>query len=102
MIGRILYLIPEFPGQTHIWMWREMLALRNWGVEIQIVSTRPPAPHERARHVFADDTLSGVRYIYDRRRRLPSAWTLLRDTAWAAFTRPLHFIAALFCVLRLA
>ena len=22
------YLVPEFPGQTHIWMWREIVALR--------------------------------------------------------------------------
>ena len=51
----IAYLIPEFPGQTHIWMWREIACLREWNVQIRLHSTRQPKDHERARHRFASD-----------------------------------------------
>lgn len=51
----VAYLIPEFPGQTHIWMWREIACLREWGVEVRMHSTRAPQAHERARHAFASD-----------------------------------------------
>lgn len=51
----IAYLIPEFPGQTHIWMWREIACLREWGVDVKLHSTRRPQDHERARHAFATD-----------------------------------------------
>jgi colanic acid/amylovoran biosynthesis glycosyltransferase len=39
---RLGVLIPEFPGQTHIFFWRELAALRGLGVEPEIVSTRRP------------------------------------------------------------
>ena len=39
---RIGYLIPEFPGQTHSFFWRELLELRHMGILADVVSTRPP------------------------------------------------------------
>jgi colanic acid/amylovoran biosynthesis glycosyltransferase len=42
MKTRIGYMIPEFPGQTHIFFWREINSLENMGVELDIVSTRRP------------------------------------------------------------
>jgi colanic acid/amylovoran biosynthesis glycosyltransferase len=39
---RIVYLIPEFPTQTHTFFWREIRALRDQGVEIHLTSTRRP------------------------------------------------------------
>ena len=36
------YLVPEFPGQTHIFFWREVAALENLGVRVHLLSTRPP------------------------------------------------------------
>ena len=42
MKARIGYFIPEFPGQTHIFFWREMAALESMGIEIDIVSTKRP------------------------------------------------------------
>lgn len=40
---RIGYLIPEFPGQTHNFFWREICALKELDVEVQLYSTqRPP------------------------------------------------------------
>lgn len=39
--GRIAVLIPEFPGQTHSFFWREIEALKaGHGIEAQIVSSR--------------------------------------------------------------
>jgi glycosyltransferase involved in cell wall biosynthesis len=37
---RIGYLIPEFPGQTHIFFWREAGELGKLGIEVRYVSTR--------------------------------------------------------------
>lgn len=51
---RIGYLIPEFPGQTHIWIWREITHLREWGTQIEIFSTKYPSPDIKAKHDFAD------------------------------------------------
>ena len=39
---RIGYIIPEFPGQTHIWMWREIEQMRALGADLSIFSTRKP------------------------------------------------------------
>jgi colanic acid/amylovoran biosynthesis glycosyltransferase len=39
---RIGYLVPEFPGQTHIFFWRELAALKKMGIDADVVSTRPP------------------------------------------------------------
>jgi hypothetical protein len=36
------YLIPEFPGQTHIFFWREIQELRQLGIQPELVSTQPP------------------------------------------------------------
>jgi hypothetical protein len=48
------YIIPEFPGQTHVWMWREIVHMWESGAEITIFSTRRPSKRDRARHAFAD------------------------------------------------
>jgi len=42
MKTRIGYLVPEFPGQTHTWIWRERRALEELGIEADLVSTRRP------------------------------------------------------------
>lgn len=39
---RIGYLVPEFPGQTHTWIWRECQALEGIGIGVDLVSTRRP------------------------------------------------------------
>ncbi|MBY6211338.1 glycosyltransferase family 4 protein [Microbulbifer agarilyticus] len=40
--SRMAVLIPEFPGQTHIFFWREIQALREAGNHVEIISTRKP------------------------------------------------------------
>ena len=39
---KIGYLIPEFPGQTHNFFWRERQALQELGVDTSLISTRRP------------------------------------------------------------
>lgn len=46
---RLCYLIPEFPGLTHVIFWREIRRLREAGVEVIVASTRRPpvaGPHD--------------------------------------------------------
>lgn len=64
--GSIAVLIPEFPGQTHIFFWREIQALRQSGNQVNIISTRKPKQknfHEFCSEV--DDTfyLTPLRYF---------------------------------------
>jgi glycosyltransferase involved in cell wall biosynthesis len=41
-VTRIGYLVPEFPGQTHAFFWREVRALAAMGIEADVLSTRRP------------------------------------------------------------
>src|SRR6266850_6087725 len=63
MALRLGYLIPEFPGQTHVFFWREVVALREMGVIVSLVSTRRTAP-EACRHSFADEARRETYYVY--------------------------------------
>lgn len=39
---RLAYFVPEFPGQTHIFFWREIIELEKLGVDVDLFSTRLP------------------------------------------------------------
>lgn len=93
MTRRIGYMIPEFPGQTHIWMWREISWMKRWGVPLRLYSTRRPPTRDRARHAWADEAERDTFYLWPRR---PAS--LLSDLLWALLTRP----RGLFHCLRLA
>lgn len=84
---KIAYIIPEFPGQTHIWMWREISHLREWGADITIISTRRPPDRDRAKHRFADQAQAETVYLWP-----ASTATLLSGLLWALFTRPLALL----------
>jgi glycosyltransferase involved in cell wall biosynthesis len=58
---RIAYLVPEFPGQTHIFFWREMAALTRRGIETRLVSTRRP-PNGLISHTWAAE--AGAKTVY--------------------------------------
>lgn len=54
---KIGVLIPEFPGQTHSFFWREIQHAQTLGLQTEILSTRvPPQPvaHDWARNATAD------------------------------------------------
>lgn len=44
-MARIIgYIVPEWPGQTHSFFWREIGVLEEMGADIRLVSTRLPPP----------------------------------------------------------
>ena len=59
---RIGYLIPEFPGQTHTFFWRERKALAARGVEAELVSTRRPV-RGIVSQAWANAAISETRYL---------------------------------------
>jgi len=79
----IAYLIPEFPGQTHIWMWREIVHMREWNVPVRIFSTRRPPARDRARHDFAPAAGAETMYLWP-----PGVGRAAAAVLWAIFTRP--------------
>jgi colanic acid/amylovoran biosynthesis glycosyltransferase len=80
------YIIPEFPSQTHVWIWREIVHMREWGGEITIFSTRRPSDRDRARHAFAESAQRETVYLWPRRM---GDW--FGALAWSIVTRPLGF-----------
>jgi colanic acid/amylovoran biosynthesis glycosyltransferase len=60
---KIGYLVPEFPGQTHIFFWRELLAFRERGAEVSIISTRRSDPRA-IKHDFAIPASKETFYLH--------------------------------------
>src|SRR5262249_39075880 len=90
------YIIPEFPGQTHVWMWREITYMRESGVECTIFSTRPPPARDRARHAFAESAEKATVYLWP---RALSDW--IGATASAVLTKPIRFSRCFSMAMRL-
>jgi colanic acid/amylovoran biosynthesis glycosyltransferase len=66
MKARIGYLVPEFPGQTHTWIWRERRALEQLGIEADLVSTRRP---KVICHEWSERAMSLTHYLVPFSRR---------------------------------
>ena len=60
---RIGYLVPEFPGQTHIFFWREISALETMGAEIDLVSTQRP-PSQIMSHTWTSEAEERTTYLF--------------------------------------
>ncbi|MEJ3405287.1 exopolysaccharide biosynthesis GT4 family glycosyltransferase EpsE [Rathayibacter sp. YIM 133350] len=56
------YLVPEFPGQTHGFFWREIQWLRREGTNVDVVSTRRPA-HGTTSHSWAAQAAGDTHYL---------------------------------------
>jgi colanic acid/amylovoran biosynthesis glycosyltransferase len=59
---RIGYFPPEFPGQTHIFLWREIHALCELGIESDLVSTRRP-PKAIVSHSWSEEAQKNTTYL---------------------------------------
>lgn len=59
---RLGMLIPQFPGQTHVFFWREIAALESMGVEVALVSTRPP-PEGLVAHRWSEAAAARTHYL---------------------------------------
>ena len=65
MKQRVGYLVPQFPGQTHGFFWREVLELRSRGVEPILLSTTPP--HQGLiSHVWSEKAIEETTYLATR------------------------------------
>lgn len=62
MKKHIGYFVPEFPGQTHIFLWRERQALEELDIESDWVSTRCP-PKSIASHSWAQEAQKNTDYL---------------------------------------
>jgi glycosyltransferase involved in cell wall biosynthesis len=59
---RLGYLVPEFPGQTHIFFWRELESLAEMGVECDVISTRLPAKRIMS-HSWSREAMARTIYL---------------------------------------
>lgn len=59
---RIGYFVPEFPGQTHAFFWRELAALHESGVQTDIISTRRP-PRKIVSHEWSEGAVQQTTYL---------------------------------------
>ena len=62
MKAKIGYFIPQFPGQTHIFFWRERQFLAELGIETDLVSTQLP-PKAIVSHVWAEEAKKNTVYL---------------------------------------
>lgn len=87
---RIGYLVPEFPGSTHIFFWRELRVLEECGVACDIVSTRKPAAW-RVSHDWSPAAMARTTYLLPPKLSLAcgGAWELIRSgpRGWARVLR---------------
>lgn len=60
---RIGYLIPEFPGQTHSFFWRELQSLAKLGVECDLLSTRLPR-RSIISHSWSAEAMGRTTYLF--------------------------------------
>ncbi|MCV2893394.1 exopolysaccharide biosynthesis GT4 family glycosyltransferase EpsE [Lentibacter sp. XHP0401] len=80
-------LIPQFPGQTHIFFWREILELQKMGVNVTLFSTRPP-PAGLISHRWSQDAMVRTNYLVDT-NPVNAAMALVRFP-WAALRQDLR------------
>nr|WP_094019463.1 exopolysaccharide biosynthesis GT4 family glycosyltransferase EpsE [Maliponia aquimaris] len=76
---RIGYIVPQFPGQTHIFFWRELQALEAMGHEVHVFSTRKP-PKRLISHDWSDEAIARTTYL-GHVDPLPAAMAWARLTA---------------------
>jgi glycosyltransferase involved in cell wall biosynthesis len=74
---KLAYLVPQFPGQTHIFFWREIQHLERMGIEVHLFSTMPPPPglisHSWSQEAMDRTTYLGTRSVLALLSALPRA-----------------------------
>jgi len=60
---KLAILIPQFPGQTHAFFWRELQVLEKAGADVTLVSTRLPDADSRAAHDWAEQAIDRTIYL---------------------------------------
>jgi glycosyltransferase involved in cell wall biosynthesis len=87
---RLGYLVPEFPGQTHSFFWREIQALQLLGAEPVLLSTRLP-DRRLVTHAWASEAIQATTYLFPLTplQIWQSLWRVVRagPRAWAHLLR---------------
>lgn len=78
------YLVPQFPGQTHIFFWREIAALEAQGVTPVLYSTTVPPPGLISHH-WSKDAMARTTYLASRNPALLAA--ILPRLPWRLILR---------------
>jgi colanic acid/amylovoran biosynthesis glycosyltransferase len=81
------YLIPEFPGQTHAFVWREYAVLQGLQVRPVLISTRRPLAATIS-HDWSKEAMQQTRYLMP-----PALLTALGALLELGRTRPRHWRA---------
>lgn len=62
MSRKVVYFVTEFPGQTHIFLWREYRALLSFGLDINLLATAKP-PEKTKPHSWGAEAERIARYL---------------------------------------
>ncbi|MEP5154793.1 exopolysaccharide biosynthesis GT4 family glycosyltransferase EpsE [Planktotalea sp.] len=84
---RLGYLVPQFPGQTHIFFWREIAELEKRGVDVHLLSTQPP-PKGLIAHDWSAEAIARTTYLASK-----NPFDLLRAALkqpWMQIVRQMH------------
>ena len=92
---RIAYLVSKYPDFSHTFILREVLSLRNHGMDIEVASINEAPPPEKLTQVERDEAL---RTFYVKRRGVAGA---LGAAMWALLHRPAGLVRGLGYALRL-
>ena len=79
---KLLYFVPEFPGQTHSFFWREALAIRDLGLDVRFGSTRLPMGGY-GRHDWCLSACRETVYAVSRQTFSPGHWLQLIRLNWS-------------------
>ncbi|MGQ3100402.1 MAG: glycosyltransferase family 4 protein [Sphingopyxis solisilvae] len=82
---KIGYLVPEFPGQTHGFFWREIRHLEHVGHQIEIFSTRRPT--DGTTHAFSRAAGERTTYLSDFSLKDLFGWILALTAASSLLIR---------------
>ncbi len=80
-VPAVAVLVPEFPSQTHVFFWREILGWRGAGATVDLLSTRRP-PDDACRHEFADEARRQTHYLWPPAKRDVFAGLLVSPKRW--------------------
>ncbi|MDO6730118.1 exopolysaccharide biosynthesis GT4 family glycosyltransferase EpsE [Marinovum sp. 2_MG-2023] len=84
---KIGYLVPQFPGQTHIFFWREIAAMEKNGITPVLFSTRKP-PAGLISHEWSTAAMARTTYLGE--VSLTSALSVLPRLPWSALWREIR------------
>lgn len=93
---KIGYLISEWPGQSHVWAWREIAHLRELGLEVSILSTRRPQTLNVGKHSFVSSAEAETFYVCPMGLR-----QIIVSLLWALCFCPNGFLSCLWLGCRL-